>query len=115
MTEGGAMVTLTISKLNHKPYVSDITVTGTCSFPPAVVTNAATAVLETTATLNGEITSDFGEVVTESGFVYSTTSDPVIGGGGVTQIQTDPIVTSGAFAEDISGLSAITRYYFRAS
>ena len=41
-------------------------------------TDPATSIGQTTATLNGEILSPNG-TVSESGFVYSTTSDPVIG------------------------------------
>ncbi|MBE9512340.1 MAG: hypothetical protein IMY71_15820, partial [Bacteroidetes bacterium] len=90
ITNPGSTVTLTISKYNHKPYTADLTVTGTCSFPPAVETDVATSVTTSSATLNGEITNDYGFTVTESGFVYSTSPEPVIGGGGVTQIQTSP-------------------------
>ncbi|MCK4663823.1 MAG: choice-of-anchor D domain-containing protein, partial [Bacteroidales bacterium] len=106
-------VTLTISKHNCKPYVTVLTQTCT-GYPAVVVTNSATSVTTNTATLNGEITNDNGETVTESGFVYSTSPEPFIGGEGVTQILTSPTVTTGTFNEDISGLSANTTYYFKA-
>lgn len=110
----GSTLILTISKHNCKPYVASLTISGVCNFPPGVNTDAATTVNQNSATLNGEITNDFGMSVTESGFVYGTSSSPEIGGAGVTQVQTDPTVTTGTFAESVSGLSPATTYYFRA-
>ena len=114
ITEPGTVVILTISKYNQKPYTSDLSITGTCSFPPSVESDASTSITTSSATLNGEITNDYGFAVSESGFVYSSTLDPVIGGTGVSQIQTDPLVTTGIFSEDISGLSVNTKYYCKA-
>jgi len=113
ITGSGTTVLLTISKLNHKPYTATLTLTGSCN-PPAVQTDPATSITETTATLNGEILNDFGNTITESGFVYSTTPNPIIGGADVSQIQTAPLVTAGAFSENISGLNPSTTYYFKA-
>ena len=42
---------------------------------PTVITNAATSVSETTATLNGEVTGDGGSTITERGFRVSSSSD----------------------------------------
>ncbi|MEE4258029.1 MAG: C25 family cysteine peptidase, partial [Bacteroidales bacterium] len=108
----GSTVTLTISKTNHKPYIASLIIVGSCN-PPAMQTDPATSIGQTTATLNGEILSPNG-TVTESGFVYSTSSDPVIGGAGVTQVQTSPLVTNGTFSEPVSGLSLGTTYYVKA-
>lgn len=113
-TQGTGDVVLTISKHNSKPYTAALALTGSCGFAPAVITAAATNVLGDEATLNGEITDDQGETVTESGFVYATSPDPMIGGTGVTAIQTAPTVTFGTFSETITGLSAMTTYYYRA-
>ena len=110
ITGSGATVLLTISKTNHKPYEANL---GNCN-PPAVDTDPATSLTQNTATLNGDITSDFGHTVTESGFVYSTAVDPFIGGTGVTQIQTSPTVVIGTFSEPVSGLSASTTYHYKA-
>jgi len=114
ISESGTEVILTISKHNNKPYTSDLTVSGSCGFPPSLETQEATSVVAVSAVLNGEILDDSGEAVSESGFVYSTTSDPLIGGGDVVQVQTDPLVTTGAFSEDILGLSPLTTYYVKA-
>lgn len=110
----GATVVLTVSNTNCVPYSVDLPLSGSCNFPPAVHTNSATTVTVNSANLNGDITDDFGSAVTESGFVYSTSTDPLIGGLGVTQIQTSPTVTSGIFNEGISGLSSQTTYYYKA-
>ncbi len=110
----GSTVILTISKHNCKPYVASLSISGACNFPPSLDTDPAGSITLNSATLNGEILNDFGMSVTESGFVYSTTTDPTIGGTGVSQVQTDPTVTTGTFAESISGLSPATTYYFKA-
>ena len=88
-------------------------VTGVTISPPSVTTNTATNISITTADLNGTITSDNGVAVTESGFVYSTSANPLIAGAGVIQIQTSPTVALGSFSENISGLIPST-YYYRA-
>ena len=114
ITVPGSTVVLTVSKSNCKPYEASLTITGACDFPPALDTDPATSVLQTTATLNGEITNDFGYTVSESGFVYSTTTDPMIGGTGVSQVITSPTITTGSFSEGISGLDVNTTYYYKA-
>ena len=113
ITVPGTTVLLTISKTNHKPYEASLSLVGSCN-PPAVDTDPATAITQNTATLNGDITDDFGNTVTESGFVYSTAVDPFIGGPGVTQIQTSPTVVIGTFSEPVSGLIASTTYHYKA-
>ena len=114
MSESASEAVLTVSKYNYNSYIDTLAITGSCSFPPAVITHDATSVLETSAGLNGEIINDYGSTITESGFVYSTTIDPEIGGPGVTQIQISPVITSGTFSENISGLSSTTTYFYRA-
>ena len=113
ITGSGTTVVLTISKINYLPYTADLNLVGACN-PPAVGTDPVTSITQTTATLNGEILNDFSNTITESGFVYSTSVDPYIGGPGVTQIQTSPVVTTGTFSEPISGLSPATTYYVKA-
>ena len=115
ITEGGdTVVILTISKINNHAYVSNLSVTGSCSYPPQVNTSAATTIGRTTATAGGDIINDFGSVITESGVVYGTNYDPVIGGSGVTKVQTSPTVTTGTFSISLTGLDYATTYYVRA-
>ena len=82
---------------------------------PTVTTSDAVSVIQSSATLGGDVTAEGGSAVTERGVVYSATAtnnDPEIGGAGVTQ---DANATgTGEFSEVISGLSANTGYSFRA-
>ncbi len=79
-----------------------------------VNTTAATTITSTTATLNGNITSDGGATITARGFVYATSNaDLTIGIAGVT----DVVVSGtdlGVFTENITGLTAGTTYYYKA-
>ncbi len=106
-------VSLAISKHNCKPYTTLLTMT--CEgFPPSVNTQNAENITDSKASLKGEITTDNGEPVSESGFVYSEDSDPVIGGTGVIQVENSPNVNMGSFSSNISGLTAETKYYVKA-
>ncbi|MFP5041708.1 T9SS type A sorting domain-containing protein [Parasediminibacterium sp. JCM 36343] len=84
---------------------------------PGVSTYATTGIGSTTATLNGEVTSDGGSTITARGFVYSSSNtNPVIGGSGVTNA-VDP--TTGAAAVDVmsKSLTSLTSgviYYVKA-
>ena len=106
-------IILTISKHNCKPYID--TLGQKCAgYPPTVVSDDVFFISDTKAALNGEITNDHGETVTESGFIYSIAPDPLIGDAGITKVQTSPLVTTGTFLENISGLTPSTTYYYKA-
>ncbi len=80
---------------------------------PTASTTAASDITSTTATLNGNITSDGGAEITERGFVYADSkADLTIGIAGVTNVVVSG--TTGVFTEDITGLTAGTKYYYRA-
>ena len=80
---------------------------------PTASTTAASDITATTATLNGNITSDGGAEITERGFVYATSNtDLIIGTTGVTDVTVSG--TTGVFTENITGLTAGTKYYYRA-
>jgi uncharacterized protein (TIGR02145 family) len=74
---------------------------------PAVTTYSATSVEETSATLNGNVTGDGGGTVTDRGFWYGLTADPVSTGTKVT-------VGSGmgSYTTTLTGLSSGDTYYF---
>ena len=95
---------------------SSTTVTYTLSVSSAaatLVTNDATNLASTSATLNGNITADGGATITGRGFVYSSTdSTPTIGESGVSQVSSDS--GTGSFNVIQSGLSIATIYYYRA-
>jgi len=81
--------------------------------PPVLTTSAVSSVLSSTATLNGEITSDGGASVSARGFVYSTSDNtPTIGEGGVTDQASG--TGTGTFNSSVSSLSPNTTYYYQA-
>ena len=83
------------------------------STPPVLTTSAVSSVLSSTATLNGEITSDGGASVSARGFVYSTSDNtPTIGEGSVTDQASG--IGIGTFNSSISSLSPNTTYYYQA-
>jgi len=81
---------------------------------PILTTALATAVTSNSASLNGEIIDDNGASITESGFVYSISSDPVIGGTWVTAVQTSPLVTNGSYTIPVSALTPASIYHVKA-
>ena len=99
--------------------MSDVSVSiGSNIFAPSlglVSLNEAT-LSQTTATINGSVTADGGATITERGFVYcltSVSSNPVIGGSGVTKI-VDAAVTVDVLSATLTGLADNTAYTVRA-
>lgn len=84
----------------------------TSAIAPSVITDAVSGITPTTADLYGNVTSDNGATVSERGFVYATTTDPIIGGGGVTKQTVSG--TIGNYVYNATGLSALTTYYVKA-
>jgi uncharacterized protein (TIGR02145 family) len=79
---------------------------------PGVVTLAESAVSQTSAVLNGSVTSDGGASVTERGFYWSATnSNPGPSTGGTRVTVTG---TTGNFSYTLSGLQSGKLYYFTA-
>ncbi|MBQ3734903.1 MAG: fibronectin type III domain-containing protein [Bacteroidales bacterium] len=74
---------------------------------PTVATNAATAVAQTTATLNATITNPDNVTITAKGFEWKATQ-----GGTYTQIAGTG--TGNTFTANLTGLTANTGYTFRA-
>lgn len=79
---------------------------------PTVTTSAVTSIDKFTATLNGSVTNDNGSTITERGFVYSTTTNPLIGGAGVTKQTVTG--TTGTYSYSATSLAAKTTYYVKA-
>ncbi len=85
----------------------------TLAVAPTASTTAASAITSTTATLNGNITSDGGAAITARGFVYAISNAGLtIGATGVTNVIVSG--TTGVFTENITGLTAGTAYFYRA-
>ena len=80
---------------------------------PLLNTTAASTITSTTATLNGNITSDGGATITARGFVYATSN----AGLTIENTAADTVIvsgTTGVFTENITGLTAGTTYYYTA-
>jgi hypothetical protein len=86
--------------------IYSITLPSTPVFSPSVTTNAATSVATTTATLNGNVTSDGGASVTDRGFYYSMTYPPA------TQVTSGS--WTGTYTTSLTGLNIGQTYYYRA-
>lgn len=82
------------------------------NYAPAVNTGFAENISYFSAELNGTITDDFGDGVTESGVLISTESNPMP--GSATTILTDPLVTNGQFSLTANNLQPATQYFYRA-
>ena len=76
---------------------------------PEVVTNNATNISATAATLNGEVTADNNASVTERGFCYGTGNNPSLNGTHVAVGDGE-----GTFSTQVGGLSPATNYNVRA-
>jgi len=79
------------------------------AIPPTVSTNAASGVTATNATLNGNVSDQGSAEVTARGFAWGTDSTLATAFGTSTNG-----TGTGAFINNVSGLIAGTRYYFRA-
>ena len=76
---------------------------------PTVTTTAASSITNTTATSGGNITDDGGAAITVRGICWSTSPNPGLSGNHTTDG-----TGSGAFASNLTGLTAMTVYYVRA-
>lgn len=65
------------------------------------------------ALLSGSILSSGGAAVSASGFIYSESPNPVLGGMGVVDSTTNPVVGLGSVNIVLGGLNAATTYYYR--
>jgi hypothetical protein len=81
---------------------------------PTVLTGTKANITTNLANLSGTITDNGGSVVTASGFVLSTSPNPVRGGVGVIDTTTVPVVVNGPFNLNAANLTLATTYYYRA-
>ncbi len=109
-----ATITVESSTSGSNVATIDLTGTGTASADPVLSASAATAITDNGATLNGEIISlgtCLTNPITEKGFVYGTSPDPVLNGGNFIA-HLDPAST-GAYNVAVT-LSPATQYYYKA-
>ena len=112
---GGGTRSASISIANddgdENPY--NFNIQGTGLTVPTLTTSAATSIMDTSATLGGNITSDGGSTVTGTGVVYSTSDDtPTIGESDVLQDTNVDLI--GAFSESIGSMDLATLYHVQA-
>ena len=98
---------------NYGEGTSSVITFTTLSVPkvPTVTTSAIGDVMMYSAILGGEVTNDGGEVVTEHGVLYSTSST------GLTINNATRVMMGagkGSFSQTVTGLEANTTYYVRA-
>ena len=86
---------------------------GANNLSPAISAPTSASVTSTTAILGGDITSTGCANVTERGIYWSTTSGFADGDGTKVSETPGPYFT-GAFAENVSGLTPATIYYYKA-
>jgi len=103
----------TTGTIGSQPKISidNVAVTSTASgnTAPVVTSSAATSITTTTATLNGNVTSDGGATVTERGFVYKTSA-----GATITDNKTTVSGTTGSYTLGLSSLGVNVQYFFKA-
>lgn len=80
-----------------------------CYSVPSVTTSTSSSVGKTTATIGGNITSQGGGIVVAKGVCYGLTPSPDTSGNHILCG-----ADSGSFTASLTGLSAITTYYYRA-
>ncbi|RYY15915.1 MAG: hypothetical protein EOO36_11940, partial [Cytophagaceae bacterium] len=90
----------------------NLQLTGTPLAAPTVTTAAAASITTTSAVLGGNVTADGGAAVTDRGVVYGTSTNPAIGGAGVTRDANGSGI--GSYSKTIAGLAPGTTYYVRA-
>ncbi len=76
---------------------------------PILTTASVSAIMQTSATCGGTITSDGGATVTARGVCWSTTPTPT-----VADSKTTDSTGTGSFTSSITGLTGSTSYYVRA-
>jgi uncharacterized protein (TIGR02145 family) len=74
-----------------------------------LTTTTATSITQTTAISGGNITSDGGGAITARGVCWSTATAPL-----ATGLHTTETVTTATFTSNLTGLTANTKYYYRA-
>ncbi|UEG49904.1 fibronectin type III domain-containing protein [Ferruginibacter lapsinanis] len=77
---------------------------------PTVTTTTATSITTTTATSGGNVTAEGSASVTARGVVWNTSAAPTVALGTKTSNGTG----AGSFSSSITGLTANTKYFYRA-
>jgi hypothetical protein len=114
-----ATITVASTTVGSNSPTTALTGTGTTTVAQAVTSSSgATAISQTTATLNGNVTTlGVCPATTLKGFVYSVTATngtPTNGGTGVTTTAGVAVGAIGVYSSGIIGLTSNTNYSYRA-
>ena len=114
-----ATITVASTTSGSNSPTTALTGTGTAVVAPVVNTSTgATAILDVSATLNGNVTTlGVCPASIQKGFVYSETAvngTPTNGGVGVTTTVGVAVGSTGAYSEGVVGLTPNTNYTYRA-
>src|ERR1035437_10173335 len=90
-------------------YGNEISFTSTTATVPVLTTTEVSAIIQTTATSGGNITSDGGATVTAKGVCWNTSASAT-----VANSKTSDGTGTGIFTSSITGLTASTVYFVRA-
>lgn len=78
-------------------------------FRPLVYSNSASTITQSSATCSGKVAADYDRIVSERGICWNTASDPTI-----SDNKKASGTGTGNFTVTITGLSANTKYYYKA-
>jgi hypothetical protein len=85
-----------------------LTSTANCPAKPTVTASAATSLTNTTATINGNISSNGNDAITDYGFYWGSTSTPG------TQVSKGTSDKTGSISHNLTSLTAGATYYYQA-
>lgn len=101
---------------NKDTFAFDDIVLGSGTAAPSILTSSATPISANTTTLNGNVTSNGGDAITERGFVYALTSDdstPTLAEtANATVTKVTVTGTTGEFNQEIANLIASSEYSY---
>jgi uncharacterized protein (TIGR02145 family) len=90
-------------------YGSEVSFSSNPVLLATLTTTTASSITQTTAVSGGNITSDGGGAITARGVCWGTATAPL-----ATGLHTTETGTTGTFTSNLTGLTANTKYYFRA-
>ena len=99
------------AQIHHSLNTDKVTLEATenAATPATVVTGVSSSVIQTTATISGNLTSTGSASVTSEGFYYGTTTSY-----GKSTAHTSDAFSTGIFHDDLVGLSCGTTYHYQA-
>jgi hypothetical protein len=81
---------------------------------PIAITGTSSNITTALATLSGNVAASGGSLISRSGILLSTTTNPVLGDPGIADSLTNPVNISGAYSLPFANLMPGSLYYYRA-